>query len=50
MTMTKDILKAAYWPERSGGCTEISIQAIRDIVKKHDPEGFESFDPFEDLE
>jgi hypothetical protein len=49
-TMTKDILKAAYWPEHSGGSTEVSIQEIRDIVKKHDPEGFESFDPFEDLE
>ena len=50
MTMTKDILEAAYWPEHSGGRTEVSIQAIREIVKKHDPEGFESFNPFEELE
>ena len=50
MTMTKEILEAAYWPEHSGGLTEVSIQTIRDIVKKHDPEGFDSFDPFEDLQ
>jgi hypothetical protein len=50
MTMTKDILEAAYWPEHSGGRTEVSIEEIRDIVKKHDPEGFEAFDPFEGLE
>jgi|LakMenE01Jun11ns_1017448.scaffolds.fasta_scaffold8548991_1 hypothetical protein len=49
-TMTKDILTAAYWPEHSGGMTEVSIQEIRDIVKKHDPEGFEAFDPFEEVE
>jgi hypothetical protein len=49
-TMTKDILEAAYWPEHSGGRAEVSIEKIRDIVKKHDPEGFESFDPFEGLE
>jgi hypothetical protein len=49
-TMTKEILEAAFWPEHSGGCTEVSIKKIRDIVKKYDPEGFESFDPWEDVE
>ena len=49
-TMTKDILQEMHYPEHSGGRTEVSIQAIRDIIQKHDPEGFKSFDPFEGLE
>lgn len=50
MTMTKEILEAMHYPEHSGGCTEVSIKTIRDIIQKHDPEGFESFDPWEGLE
>jgi hypothetical protein len=49
-TMTKDILQAMHYPEHSGGQTEVDIQTIKKIIQKHDPEGFESFDPFEGLE
>ena len=50
MTMTKDILQAMHYPEHSGGRTEVNIQTIKNIIKKHDPKGFESFDPVEGLE
>ena len=50
MTMTKDILEAMHYPEHSGGRTEVDIQTIKNIIQKHDPKGFESFDPFEGLE
>jgi hypothetical protein len=49
-TMTKDILQAMHYPEHSGGQTEVDIQTIKNIIQKHDPKGFESFDPFEGLE
>jgi hypothetical protein len=45
MSMTQEIMQAMHYPEHSGGRTEVSIQAIRDILKKHDPSGFESFTP-----
>lgn len=48
--MTHEIMNAMDYPERSGGRTEVSIQVIKDILKKHDPAGFESFNPFEGLE
>jgi hypothetical protein len=50
MTMTKDILEAMHYPEHSGGRTEVDIQTIKNIIQKHDPKGFEAFDPFEELE
>jgi hypothetical protein len=49
-TMTKDILEAMHYPEHSGGQTVVEIEVIKDIIKKHDLEGFEAFDPFEELE
>jgi hypothetical protein len=45
MTMTHEIMNAMDYPERSGGRSEVSIQVIKDILKKHDPEGFNSFEP-----
>ncbi len=50
MTMTKDILTAMHYPEHSGGRTEVDIELIKNIIKKHDPKGFEAFNPFEGLE
>jgi hypothetical protein len=45
MTMTHELLQEMIYPERSGGRSEVSIAAIRKIIEKHDPEGFNSFEP-----
>jgi hypothetical protein len=43
--MTHEIMQEMHYPEHSGGRTEVDIQSIKDILKKHDPKGFESFSP-----
>jgi len=46
-TMTEELLAEMIYPEHSGGRTEVSIKAIRDIIAKHDPDGFNAFNPYE---
>lgn len=43
--MTHEILKTMHYPAHSGGRTEVSIEAIKDVLKKLDPEGYNSFEP-----
>jgi hypothetical protein len=48
-TMTQELLAEMIYPEHSGGRTEVSIKAMRDIIAKHDPEGFNAFNPYEHM-
>ncbi len=50
MTLTKEILKEIHYVNHSGGIDEVSGSIIRKILEKYDPEGVESFDPWENLE
>lgn len=47
-TMTEDLLEAIFYPEHSGGETKVDIDTIKTIIQKHDPKGFEDFNPFEE--
>jgi hypothetical protein len=49
-TMTEDLLEAMFYPEHSGGETTIDIATMKAIIQKHDPQGFDSFNPFEEEE
>ena len=49
-TMTQELLAEMIYPEHSGGRTEVSIKAMRDIIAKHDPEGFNAFNPYEHMQ
>ena len=47
-TMTEDLLDAIHYPEHSGGETKVDISIMKAIIQKHDPKGFEDFNPFEE--
>ena len=46
ITMTDEILDALFNVEHSGGIYEVNTDVIREIVKKYDPQGFESYNPY----
>jgi hypothetical protein len=43
--MTHELMKTMHYPEYSGGRTEVSIEAIKKVLQKLDPEGYNSFKP-----
>jgi hypothetical protein len=45
-TITDEILNALFYVEHSGGIYEVNTDVIREIVKKYDPQGFESYNPY----
>jgi hypothetical protein len=43
--MTHEILQEMFDRQKGGGLADISMDVVKDILAKHDPEGVNSFEP-----
>ena len=44
-TMTKAIMQEMFVVDKVSGSSDIKMDTIKDIIKKHDPQGFDKFEP-----